>query len=231
MSQLVHFRSVSDVFTFFKLAGHAQHPLVAVVDFGKLRDHVMDDVRVTPDFYSVIFKHYPKTNMRYGRKPVDFQDGSMICLAPGQVLEMDSDTEGTENHRAFLNYCMRFYERQFITRTTSNNSVVVQVEKTLNEYFHGSSLSEKGLPTVKFLAEEVHLSPGYLSDLLKKETGKNAQDHIHLYLIEEAKNILLSTKKSVGEIAYSLGFEYPQYFNKLFKKKTGKTPVQFRNLN
>jgi YesN/AraC family two-component response regulator len=76
----------------------------------------------------------------------------------------------------------------------------------------------------------VHLSPSYLSDLLKKETGKNTQDHIHFYLIEEAKNILLSTNKSVGEIAYSLGFEYPQYFNKLFKQKTGKTPVEFRIL-
>jgi YesN/AraC family two-component response regulator len=87
------------------------------------------------------------------------------------------------------------------------------------------------LPTVKYLAEQVYLSPGYLSDLLKKETGKNAQDHIHFYLIEEAKNVLLNTGKSVSEIAYSLGFEYPQYFNKLFKQKTGKTPIEFRNMN
>lgn len=77
----------------------------------------------------------------------------------------------------------------------------------------------------------MHLPPGYLSDLLKKETGKNPRDHIHFYVIEEAKNILLSTNKSVGEIAYSLGFEYPQYFNKLFKQKTGKTPIEFRNMN
>jgi YesN/AraC family two-component response regulator len=77
----------------------------------------------------------------------------------------------------------------------------------------------------------VHLSASYLSDLLKKETGKNAQDHIHFHLIDEAKNILVNTNKSVGEIVYSLGFEYPQYFNKLFRQKTGKTPVEFRNMN
>jgi AraC-like DNA-binding protein len=130
-----------------------------------------------------------------------------------------------------LNYCTRFYGRQFITRKSSNNQVVAQIEKILNQYFKGSDFSEKGLPTVKDLAEQVHLSPGYLSDLLKKETGKNTQDHIHFHLIEEAKNILLSTDKSVSEIAYSLGFEYPQYFSKLFKAKTGKTPLEFRSMN
>jgi AraC-like DNA-binding protein len=84
---------------------------------------------------------------------------------------------------------------------------------------------------VKFLADNVHLSPSYLSDLLRKETGKNAQEHIHFYLIDEAKNLLLNSEKNVSEIAYDLGFEYPQYFNKLFKKKTGKTPMEYRNLN
>ena len=87
------------------------------------------------------------------------------------------------------------------------------------------------MPSVKFLADNVHLSPSYLSDLLRKETGKNAQEHIHFYLIDEAKNLLLNSEKNVSEIAYDLGFEYPQYFNKLFKKKTGKTPMEYRNLN
>ena len=130
-----------------------------------------------------------------------------------------------------LNYCTRFYGRQFITRKSSNHFVVAQIEKLLNDYLKSNPVNDKGLPTVSYLAEQVHLSPGYLSDLLKKESGKNAQDHIHFYLIEEAKNILLSTNKSVGEIAYSLGFEYPQYFNKLFKLKTGKTPMEFRSMN
>ena len=130
-----------------------------------------------------------------------------------------------------LNYSNRFYNRQFITRKSSNNSVVTEIEKILTGYFNAKNSTEKGLPTVKFLAEQVHLSPSYLSDLLKKETGKNAQDHIHFYLIEEAKNVLLNSNKSVSEIAYSLGFEDPQYFNKLFKQKTGKTPIEFRNMN
>jgi AraC-like DNA-binding protein len=128
----------------------------------------------------------------------------------------------------FLNYCTRFYGRQFITRKSSNSFVVGQVENILSDYFNSDPLQEKSLPTVKYLAGQVNLSPGYLSDLLRKETGKNAQEHIHFYVIEEAKNILLSTDKSIGEIAYALGFEYPQYFNKLFKQKTGKTPVEFR---
>lgn len=101
----------------------------------------------------------------------------------------------------------------------------------MKSYFKNDELKVKGLPTVKYLADNVHLSANYLSDLLKKETGMNAQDHIHFYLIEEAKNILLNTDNSVGEIAYSLGFEYPQYFSKLFKQKTGQTPIEYRSVS
>ena len=87
------------------------------------------------------------------------------------------------------------------------------------------------MPTVKHLADQVNLSSNYLSDLLKKETGKNAQEQIHFYLIEEAKNLLINSEKNINEIAYNLGFDYPQYFNKLFKKKTGKTPMEYRTQN
>ena len=130
-----------------------------------------------------------------------------------------------------LNYCSRFYGRQLITRSQNNKSIISQIENLLTQYFADNKINEQGLPTVKYLANKVHLSPSYLSDLLKKETGKNAQEHIHFYLIEEAKNILLNTEKNINEIAFDLGFEYPQYFNKLFKKKTGKTPMEYRNLN
>jgi AraC-like DNA-binding protein len=130
-----------------------------------------------------------------------------------------------------LNYCSRFYGRQLITRTQSNKPIVAQIESLLIKYFAEGKIKEYGLPTVKYLADNVHLSPSYLSDILKKETGKNAQEHIHFYIIEEAKNYLLNSDKNVSEIAYSLGFEYPQYFNKLFKLKTGRTPVEYRNLN
>lgn len=135
------------------------------------------------------------------------------------------------NIELLLNYCLRYYGRQFITRKNSNSNTIVQVERLLKDYFKSEQLKESGLPTVKYLADKVHLSPGYLSDLLKKETGMNAQDHIHYCLIEEAKNILLHSDNSVSEIAYSLGFEYPQYFSKLFKQKTGQTPIEYRNLN
>lgn len=130
-----------------------------------------------------------------------------------------------------LNYCSRFYGRQLITRSQNNKSIITQIENLLTKYFAAGNIKEQGLPTVKYLAEKVHLSPSYLSDLLKKETGKNAQEHIHFYIIDEAKNYLLHSAKNINEIAYDLGFEYPQYFNKLFKQKTGKTPMEYRNLN
>ncbi len=130
-----------------------------------------------------------------------------------------------------LNYCSRFYGRQMITRSQTNKTIIAQIEIILAGYFSNAKIKDRGLPSVKFLADNVHLSPSYLSDLLRKETGKNAQEHIHFYLIDEAKNLLLNSEKNVSEIAYDLGFEYPQYFNKLFKKKTGKTPMEYRNLN
>jgi AraC-like DNA-binding protein len=130
-----------------------------------------------------------------------------------------------------LNYCLRFYGRQMITRSQTNKTIVAQIENILNHYFAEIKIKEQGLPTVKYLASQVHLSPSYLSDILKKETGKNTQEHIHFYLIEAAKNHLLNTNLTINEIAYNLGFDYPQYFNKLFKKKTGQTPLEYRNLN
>jgi AraC-like DNA-binding protein len=118
-----------------------------------------------------------------------------------------------------------------ITRSQTNKTIIAQIEIILAAYFSNTKIKDIGLPSVKFLADSVHLTPSYLSDLLRKETGKNAQEHIHSYLIDEAKNLLLNSEKNVSEIAYDLGFEYPQYFNKLFKKKTGKTPLEYRNLN
>ncbi len=130
-----------------------------------------------------------------------------------------------------LNYCLRFYDRQFITRTVANKDVLTVVEKFLLSYLRSDLPRQKGLPTVVQCAEAVNLSNNYLSDLLKKETGKSTQEHIHYFLIEEAKTKLLSSNNSVSEIAYGLGFEYPQYFSKLFKKKVGITPLEYRGMN
>jgi AraC-like DNA-binding protein len=248
-----------------------------------------------------MFKNYCKNKLRYGRKEIDFQDGSLICVAPNQVIELDSDIEikddmigwglffhpdlirGTvlqdninkhgyfsydvtealhlsekertilfecvqsideelnenidvhsqniivSNIDLLLNYCLRYYGRQMITRSHSNKSVINKVEFLLRDHFRSEASHTLGWPSVAYLAEKVHLSPSYLSDLLKSETGKTAQEHIHYHLIEAAKDILISSDKTISEIALQLGFAHPNYFNKLFKSKTGRTPVEFRN--
>lgn len=135
------------------------------------------------------------------------------------------------NIELLLNDCARYYGRQIITRKNTHSNVVARVEQLLHAYFESSKSEELGIPTVKYLAENVYLSASYLSDLLKKETGRNAQDHIHYHVIRCAKRILLHSDNSVGDIAAMLGFEYPQYFSRLFKQKTGMTPLEYRNMN
>ena len=127
-----------------------------------------------------------------------------------------------------LNYSNRFYERQFITRKTVNHDVLIRMETLLNDHFDNEKSLENGLPTVESLADQLHLSPHYLSDLLRSLTGQSAQQHIQEKLMEKAKEYLAVTNLSVAEIAYQLGFEYPQSFNKLFKKKTNISPLEFR---
>lgn len=301
MEPVINLKHISDLNNFISVK--TKHPLVAVVDFSQVDEHIESGIRISAGFYSIMFKNYCANKLRYGRQTYDFQDGNLICIAPKQVLTMDNEIEkkddmmgwglffhpdlirGTSlgekmsdysffsyetsealhlsdkekqvlydcvqnienelqenidvhsqtlivtNIELLLNYCSRYYGRQFITRKQSNSTVVSQVEKWLRAYFTSAERIGAGLPSVKSLADQVHLSPSYLSDLLKKETGMSAQDHIHYYLIEEAKNILLNTDHSVSEVAYALGFEYPQYFSKLFKQKTGQSPVAYRNLN
>ncbi|GAB4029712.1 helix-turn-helix domain-containing protein [Spirosoma gilvum] len=302
MSNLIHLETIADMYRMLPQA-HVKHPLGAVVDFSKYREQFSSGMKVTLGFYALMFKNYCPNKMKYGQQAYDFQDGSLICMAPRQVISLDEPTRvdadmwgwgvffhpdlirGTslgktnkeysffsyETHEALhlsdkekqnlndivqkidselsenidrysqrlivstiellLNYCTRYYDRQFITRQPTNQDLLSKVEAILTTYFQSPELTDKGLPTVKYLADQVSLSPNYLSDLLKKETGMNAQDRIHYYLIEEAKNLLLSSDKSVGELAFSLGFEYPQYFSRLFKSKTGMTPLEFRTIN
>jgi AraC-like DNA-binding protein len=302
MSRLYHLHTIADLFKLFQLDYPIQHPLIAVIDFNDVIDELTEDIKISADYYCMMFKTTENNNIKYGRKSIDFQEGSLICMAPNQVLGLEVepqptpkatgwglffhpdlisaftlnakmkdytffsyetsealhlsekekqiladcvkkiDTELQENLDVYsqtiivsslellLNYCTRFYGRQFITRSTSNSIVLSQIENILSHYYEDEN-NERGLPTVKYLADRVNLSPSYLSDLLKKETGRSAQEHIHSFLIQESKNRLLGTSQSVAEIAYALGFEYPQYFNKLFKQKTGKTPVEFRRMN
>jgi AraC-like DNA-binding protein len=302
MNDILHLKTISDLYRFLNL-GYAQHPLVAIVDFSKVIEYRSDEISLKTDFYSVMFKNYCRNHIRYGRKTLDFQDGSLVCIAPNRLITIDTDVEVKEdmmgwglffhpdlirgyslgykikdysffsyemsealhlsdkekhllhdcilkiqgeltqnidsysqllmvsNIELLLNYCSRYYGRQFITRKSINLDVVSKVEHLLKGYFENEDQRNEGMPSVKYLAGKVNLSPGYLSDLLKKETGLNAQDHIHYFIIEQAKNILLQTNQSVSEIAYSLGFEYPQYFSRLFKQKTGKTPLEYRSNN
>lgn len=135
------------------------------------------------------------------------------------------------NIELLLNYCRRFYGRQFITRTTHNKDVIVRFEEFITNYFNSDELKDNGIPSVKFCAERMNISPNYFSDLLKSETGKNTQEHIHYYLLEKAKSRLVNSNLTINEIAYQLGFEYPQNFSKLFKKKVGISPTSFRITN
>ncbi len=133
------------------------------------------------------------------------------------------------NIELLLNYCKRYYGRQFITRTNQNNDIIVRFEGFITDYFSSQKLRNNGIPTVKHCAEAMNLSPNYFSDLLKSETGKNTQEHIHYYMLEKAKTFLKNSNLTINEIAYELGFEYPQNFSKLFKKKVGLSPTDFRN--
>ena len=127
-----------------------------------------------------------------------------------------------------LNYANRFYKRQFITRKVVNHDLLQRLEDLLTDYFSNEHSLNNGIPTVHYLAENLHLSPSYLSDMLRSLTGQNAQQHIHDKLIEKAKEKLSTTTLSVSEVAYALGFEHPQSFSKLFKSKTQLSPLEFR---
>jgi AraC family transcriptional regulator, transcriptional activator of pobA len=128
-----------------------------------------------------------------------------------------------------LSYSNRFYKRQFITRKAASNDVLQKMEEVLDDYFSNEQTLNKGIPTVQYLAGELNISPSYLSDMLRTLTGQNAQQHIHDKLIEKAKEKLSTTKLTISEIAYALGFEHSQSFSRLFKSKTNLSPVAFRH--
>ena len=280
-----------------------RHPLVTVIDFSKVEHKSVGGHKMKIGFYGVMLKNkVAEGKFRYGREYYDFQDGTILFLAPEQVVQFDedADTDNMEgwglffhpdflrrsslaekmkdysffsyeanealhlsdqekqtladcihkievelaqnidvhsqtlilsNIELLLNYCNRYYGRQFITRSHINKDVVSKFERLLTQYFDAEIAKDQGLPSVAHLAAQLNLSPNYLSDLLKRDTGKNAQEHIHYHLIEKAKTLLLNSNGTISEVAYNLGFEYPQYFSKIFKLKTGMTPVEYRGMN
>lgn len=145
-------------------------------------------------------------------RPIDGHSKKLIC----------------RNIELLLDYCMRFYERQFITRKTVNKDILTKFEEELDGYFEGNTAAVNGLPTVKYFAEKCFLSPNYFGDLIKKETGRTPQEYIQGKIIDIAKEQLLGTAKTINEISYALGFQYSQHFNRYFKRNTGMTPSEYR---
>ena len=298
MEKVLRIDTVSDHDKFY----HQEnlHPLVSVIDFTSRSPEVYASKMIF-GFYAVYLKDVQCGDIKYGRNTYDYQDRTLVFVAPGQVIHvninpdykpqgfallfhpdlihgtalgkhMDNYTffsyetrealhlsekerklvldcfakikyeleQGTDRHskmliasniELFLNYCIRFYDRQFITRTGVNQGNLEKFEALLTEYFRSDKPQTIGLPTVNYCADQLHLSANYFGDMIKKETGKTALEYIQLKVIELAKEKMLGTERSISEIAYELGFKYPQHFTRAFKKSTGRTPMEYRQLN
>lgn len=274
------------------------HPEVSMIDLSKARP--MHHMRHTFSFYAIFLKDEKNCDLIYGRKRYDYQKGTVVCLAPGQVIGIEDTGEEFQPHgyalcfhpdlirgthlgrhigeysffsyevnealhlsererttivdllekiheelehavdrmsrrllvtgiEMVLDYCLRFYERQFITRQPANHDILTRFETLLNDYFTGDNARQNGLPTVKYCAGELCLSPNYFGDLIKQETGRTASEYIQQKIIEQAKERLLTPATSVSEVSYGLGFQYPQHFSRVFKRATGMTPNEYRN--
>lgn len=166
-----------------------------------------------------------------GEKQILYDIIKKIKSEIGQNIDKHSQALIISNLELFLGYCTRYYDRQFYTRTNLNQDFITRFEDVLKTYYTLNKQVELSLPSVLYCAKEMNMSASYLGDLLRKETGKSPQEHIHDFVIGKAKNKLLGSTVSLGEIAYSLGFEYSQHFSKVFKKKTGQTPSAYRQLN
>ena len=274
------------------------NPLVSVIDLNKATSSV-DLIRFNYGIYALYLKLEKACDIKYGRQTYDYQEGTIVCFAPGQTAETNPTTDkvqvnahgilfhpdllrgtslgksikkytffsyevnealhlseeersivmdclkiirmelehGVDKHsktllvnhiELLLNYCMRFYERQFITRGKTNRDVLTRFENLLDEYFESTLAEQDGLPTVKYFADKLCLSSNYFGDMFKKETGKSPQEYIQEKVIELAKERISDTADTVSQIAYSLGFQYPQHFCRLFKKRVGYTPSEYR---
>lgn len=148
-----------------------------------------------------------------------------------QSIDKHSKALISNNIELLLNYCMRYYDRQFITRGLVNKDILMRFEKLLDDYFQSELVQTSGLPTVRYCADQLHLSANYFGDLIKKETGKSAQESIQLKVMSLAKERIFDRSKTLSEIAYELGFKSPQHFSRMFKNETGQTPNEYRSLN
>jgi len=283
------------------------HPLVTVIDFSKSKPWSWpggnsETIKVNYGLYCIFLKEIKCGDLKYGCNYYDYQEGTLVFFAPGQIVEIEDFGEsfqpkgyallfhpdlihgtalgrhihdysffGYQSNEALhlaererkivldclskikyelehavdkhskrlivsniemvLNYCVRFYDRQFITRDNVHKGILERFEDLLNRYFHSERPQTIGLPSVAYCASELNLSSNYFGDLVKKETGKTAQEYIQSKLIDTAKEKISDQSKSVNQIAYELGFKYPQHFTRLFKQRVGQTPNEYRSLN
>lgn len=189
------------------------HPLYSEIKKYSFFDYEINEaLHLSPREKEIMWSLYHKMENEYANNPDEFSKSIILS-------HLDS----------MLKYAQRFYKRQFINRKPLSGITVTKFNQGLNDYFEKGDAEEKGLPSVAFMAGQLNLSPKYLSDLLKQETGKTALELIHLYVISEAKNMLVEGEQSISEIAYRLGFENPPYFSRLFKKEVGMSPKAFKN--
>ncbi|GAA5087557.1 helix-turn-helix domain-containing protein [Chryseobacterium ginsengisoli] len=276
------------------------NPLVSVLDLSKANS--LPEETFNFGLYAIYLKELKCGELRYGRSTYDYQEGTLVCVAPGQIMQVHARPEtvapkgwalvfhpdlikGTllgkhiqeynffsydsnealhlsekekhivmdcflkiqdeleqnidkhsktliaSNIELFLNYCTRFYDRQFITRDNANKGILERFESILNNYFSSDKPQKIGLPSVAWCAEEMNLSANYFGDLIKRETGTSPQEYIQSKVINIAKEMIFDIDKSISEIAYDLGFKYPQHFTRLFKQKVGVSPNIYRTQN
>lgn len=298
MENMVRFETVSDYNAFNN--NETLHPLVSVVDLSKANPRQATSMYF--GFYTIFLKEVKCGDLRYGKQTYDYQEGTLVFIAPGQVVKVENSGEtyqpkgfavvfhpdlihGTalskhmqdysffgyqsnealhlsereqkmvkecfdkiryelehaidkhskrlivSNIELLLNYCVRFYDRQFITRDKVHKGILERFEELLNGYYHSDKPQTLGLPSVAYCASELNLSANYFGDLVKKETGKSAQEFIQSKVIEVAKERMFDLQKSVSQIAFELGFKYPQHFTRLFRQRVGQTPNEYRLLN
>ncbi|SFU69641.1 AraC-type DNA-binding protein [Pustulibacterium marinum] len=276
-----------------------EHNLISILDYERLKKPEVGKYNF--GVYAILFKQSVCGDIKYGKQQYDYDEESLIFIAPGQIFEVENHREDTESkgkalifhsdfirgtelgkviddysffsysfHEAlhlsekerdiildifgkietelehktkdrlsktfivdylklFLNYTTRFYDRQFITRKQVNKGILEQFESLLKDYLKSDKPQNIGVPTVAYFADELHLSPNYFGDLIKKETGISALDHIQHKLIEIAKEKMFNIEKSISQIAQEIGFEYPQHFTRMFKKNVGISPKEYRN--
>lgn len=300
MANMIRFEKVSDYNAFNN--NETLHPLVSVIDFSKAKPRQASGQNLFYGFYTIFLKDVKCGDLRYGKNTYDYQEGTLVFLAPGQILTLENTglfyqpkgyalvfhpglIQGTglgkhfhdytffgyQSHEALhvsekernvvldcfakiqyelehaidkhskklivsnieilLNYCTRFYDRQFITRDNVHKGIIERFEILLNNYYSSDKPQHKGLPSVAYCAGELNLSANYFGDLIKKETGISAQEYIQSKLIDVAKERIFDMDKSISEVAYDLGFKYPQHFTRLFKQRVGMSPLEYRRQN